>query len=119
MLTTRFASEASKHMAKAEIIELHHDGKLRCAQWHGGTHRPADGAGSGGEPPPIHSVRYCPVSSPIRRSSSAILTRHSPIRHDTTSRESFIPGVLLAIREVGTLRSSLMVGLEQLLFGVG
>jgi 4-hydroxy-tetrahydrodipicolinate reductase len=38
------------------------------------------------------------------------------IRHDTISRESFMPGVLLAIRRVGTLESSPTVGLESLLF---
>jgi 4-hydroxy-tetrahydrodipicolinate reductase len=38
------------------------------------------------------------------------------IRHDTIGRESFMPGVLLAIRRVGSLEESLLVGLEQLLF---
>ncbi len=38
------------------------------------------------------------------------------IRHDTISRESFMPGVLLAVRRVGTLESSPVVGLENLLF---
>ena len=37
------------------------------------------------------------------------------IRHDSTDRESFMPGVLLAIRRVGSLESSPVVGLEQLL----
>ena len=38
------------------------------------------------------------------------------IRHDSTDRESFMPGVLLAIRRVGELTESPVVGLEQLLF---
>ena len=38
------------------------------------------------------------------------------IRHDTISRESFMPGVLLAIRRVGGLERSPVVGLENLLF---
>ena len=38
------------------------------------------------------------------------------IRHDTIGRESFMPGVLLAIRRVGSLEQSPVVGLEQLLF---
>ncbi len=38
------------------------------------------------------------------------------IRHDTISRESFMPGVLLAIRRVGELETSPVVGLENLLF---
>ena len=35
------------------------------------------------------------------------------IRHDTIGRESFMPGVLLAIRRVGELQQSLVIGLEQ------
>ena len=38
------------------------------------------------------------------------------IRHDTISRESFMPGVLLAVRRVGTLPSRSSIGLENLLF---
>jgi 4-hydroxy-tetrahydrodipicolinate reductase len=38
------------------------------------------------------------------------------IRHDTINRESFMPGVLLAIRRVGTLSQSPLIGLENLLF---
>jgi 4-hydroxy-tetrahydrodipicolinate reductase len=38
------------------------------------------------------------------------------IRHDTTGREAFMPGVLLAIRRVGALERPLAVGLETLLF---
>ncbi len=38
------------------------------------------------------------------------------IRHDTIGRESFMPGVLLAVRRVGELPEPLTVGLESLLF---
>jgi len=37
------------------------------------------------------------------------------IRHDSISRESFMPGVLLAVRKVGTLERSPTIGLENLL----
>ena len=37
------------------------------------------------------------------------------IRHDSIDRESFMPGVLLAVRNVGTLAQSPVVGLEHLL----
>ena len=37
------------------------------------------------------------------------------VRHDSTDRESFMPGVLLAIRKVGSLDQRLTVGLENLL----
>jgi 4-hydroxy-tetrahydrodipicolinate reductase len=38
------------------------------------------------------------------------------IRHDSLDRQSFMPGVLLAVRRVGALQSSPVVGLEHLLF---
>jgi 4-hydroxy-tetrahydrodipicolinate reductase len=38
------------------------------------------------------------------------------IRHDSMNRESFMPGVLLAVRRVGELPESPLVGLEHLLF---
>jgi 4-hydroxy-tetrahydrodipicolinate reductase len=38
------------------------------------------------------------------------------IRHDSTDRTSFMPGVLLAVRRVGSLPTSPVVGLEALLF---
>jgi 4-hydroxy-tetrahydrodipicolinate reductase len=38
------------------------------------------------------------------------------IRHDTIGRESFMPGVLLAVRRVAGLEDSPVVGLEHLLF---
>ena len=38
------------------------------------------------------------------------------IRHDTISRESFMPGVLLAVRRVRALPEPIVVGLESLLF---
>ena len=38
------------------------------------------------------------------------------IRHDSIARESFMPGVLLAVRRVGELPEPLTVGLENLLF---
>jgi 4-hydroxy-tetrahydrodipicolinate reductase len=37
------------------------------------------------------------------------------IRHDTTSREAFVPGVLLALAKLPSLEPGLTVGLETLL----
>jgi 4-hydroxy-tetrahydrodipicolinate reductase len=37
------------------------------------------------------------------------------IRHDSFGRQSFMPGVLLAVRRVGTIKDSPLVGLEHLL----
>ena len=38
------------------------------------------------------------------------------LRHDSTARDSFMPGLLLAIRRVPTLERSPVIGLEHLLF---
>jgi len=115
VLMMRFAAEAAKHMAKAEIIELHHDGKLDAPS--GTAARTAElmAAASGHSPPPIHSVRLPGVvanQEVILGDVDQTLT----IRHDTIGRGSFMPGVLLAVRRVGSLSEPLVVGLESLLF---
>jgi 4-hydroxy-tetrahydrodipicolinate reductase len=111
----RFAAEAAKHMAKAEIVELHHDGKLDAPSGTAARTARLMADASGGDPPPIHSVRLPGVvanQEVILGDVGQTLT----IRHDTTGRESFMPGVLLAVRGVRELDSSPAVGLEQLLF---
>jgi 4-hydroxy-tetrahydrodipicolinate reductase len=116
VLMTSFAAQASKHMAKAEIVELHHDGKLDAPS--GTAARTAElmARASGGKPPPIHSVRL-PGLVAHQEVILGDVGQTLTIRHDTINRESFMPGVLLAIRAVGTLPSSPTVGLERLLFG--
>ncbi len=57
---------------------------------------------SGGEPPPIHSVRL-PGLVAHQEVILGDLAQTLTIRHDTIGRESFMPGVLLAVRRVGTL----------------
>jgi 4-hydroxy-tetrahydrodipicolinate reductase len=115
VLMTRFAAEAARHMQKAEIIELHHDGKLDAPS--GTAKRTAElmAAASGREPPPIHSVRL-PGLVANQEVILGDLAQTLTIRHDTIGRESFMPGVLLAVRRVGTLERSPIVGLEHLLF---
>ncbi len=115
VLMMRFAADASRHMAKAEIVELHHDGKLDAPS--GTAARTAElmAQASGGEPPPIHSVRL-PGLVAHQEVILGDVGQTLSIRHDTTGRESFMPGVLLAIRGVRTLESSPVVGLENLLF---
>ncbi len=115
VLMMRFAAEAAKHMEKAEIVELHHDGKLDAPS--GTAARTAElmARASGGSLPPIHSVRLPGVVADqevILGDVGQTLT----IRHATVSRESFMPGVLLAVRRVGRLERSPLVGLENLLF---
>jgi 4-hydroxy-tetrahydrodipicolinate reductase len=96
-------------MARAEIIELHHDGKLDAPS--GTAIRTA--ALMEGEVP-IHSVRL-PGLVAHQEVILGGLGETLTIRHDSLSRESFMPGVLLAVREVGR-RPGLTVGLEPLLF---
>jgi 4-hydroxy-tetrahydrodipicolinate reductase len=115
VLMMRFAEQAAIHMQKAEIIELHHDGKLDAPS--GTAARTAElmAAASGGPAPPIHSVRL-PGLVAHQEVILGDLGQTLTIRHDTINRESFMPGVLLAIRRVGELPSSPTVGLESLLF---
>ena len=114
VLMMRFAAEAAKHMAKAEIVELHHDRKLDKPS--GTAARTAElmAAASGKPPPPVHSVRL-----PGMVANQAVilgdLGQTLTIRHDTIDRVSFMPGVLLAVRKVGSLTESPVIGLEHLL----
>ena len=114
VLMMRFAVEASRHMKKAEIIELHREAKLDAPS--GTAARTADLIeGTGATRPPIHSVRL-PGLVAHQEVILGDVGQTLTIRHDSISRESFMPGVLLAVRRVGTLEPPLTVGLEQLLF---
>jgi 4-hydroxy-tetrahydrodipicolinate reductase len=114
VLMMRFAAEAAKHLAKAEIIELHHDRKLDKPS--GTAARTAElmAEASGKPTPPVHSVRLPGIvanQEVILGDVGQTLT----IRHDTIDRVCFMPGVLLAVRRVGSLAESPLVGLEHLL----
>jgi 4-hydroxy-tetrahydrodipicolinate reductase len=115
VLMMRFAAEAAAHMAKAEIVELHHDAKLDAPSGTAARTAKLMAGASGGPEPPIHSVRL-PGLVASQEVILGDLAQTLTIRHDTIGRESFMPGVLLAIRRVGTLERSPTVGLEQLLF---
>jgi 4-hydroxy-tetrahydrodipicolinate reductase len=115
VLMMRFAAEAARHMAKAEIVELHHDRKLDAPSGTAARTARLMAQASGGAEPPIHSVRL-PGLVAHQEVILGDLGQTLTIRHDTISRESFMPGVLLAVRRVGTLESSPTVGLENLLF---
>ncbi len=110
VLMMRFAAEASKHMAKAEIVELHHDRKLDKPS--GTAARTAEMMGGD---VPIHSVRL-PGLVAHQEVVLGDLGQTLTIRHDSLDRESFMPGVLLAVRNVGSLTESPVVGLEHLLW---
>jgi 4-hydroxy-tetrahydrodipicolinate reductase len=115
VLMMRFAQEAARHMARAEIVELHHDRKLDAPS--GTAARTASlmqEAAPGLGEVPIHSVRLPGLvahQAVILGDVGQTLT----IRHDSLDRESFMPGVLLAIRRVGELAESPVIGLEKLL----
>jgi len=109
VLMMRFAEEAHRYLPAAEIIELHADSKRDAPS---GTSL-ATAARMGGEVP-IHSVRLPGLvahQEVILGGPGETLT----IRHDTSSREAFVPGVLLAARRVRDLPPGLTLGLEALL----
>ncbi|HLM08827.1 MAG TPA: 4-hydroxy-tetrahydrodipicolinate reductase [Thermoleophilaceae bacterium] len=114
VLMMQFAVRAAAHMPDCEIVELHHHGKLDAPS--GTAKRTAelvrDAGGDVHEP--IHSVRLPGLvahQEVIFGGPGQTLT----IRHDSVDRDSFMPGVLLAIRRVGELDRSPTVGLENLL----
>jgi 4-hydroxy-tetrahydrodipicolinate reductase len=115
ILMMRFAAEAARHMPKAEIIELHHDEKLDAPSGTAARTAQLMAAASGGAEPPIHSVRL-PGLVAHQEVIFGDVGQTLSIRHDTIGRESFMPGVLLAVRAVGTLERSPVIGLESLLF---
>ncbi len=133
VLMMRLAEIAAAHFVAAEVIELHHDAKVdapsgtalataqriatvnphRHRSEHGTESLPGSrGADAGGVT--VHSVRLPGLvahQEVVLGNPGELLT----IRHDTTDRTSFMPGVLLAIRRVGELESAVSVGLEELL----
>jgi 4-hydroxy-tetrahydrodipicolinate reductase len=133
VLMMLFAAQAARHLPEVEIIELHHNGKLdapsgtavKTAQMiletRGGDRvaRPAEevkvAGARGGDMDGIriHSVRlpgYVAHQEVIFGGLGQTLT----IRHDSTDRASFMPGVLLAVKKVRSYRQ-LIYGLENLL----
>ena len=129
VLLMQLAAQAARHLPDVEIIELHHDGKvdapsgtaLRTAHLiaeartgeavAGGADQPARGLAVDGIA--VHSVRLPGLVASqevVFGGPGQTLT----IRHDSLDRSSFMPGILLAIRNVAT-RPGLTVGLESLL----
>jgi 4-hydroxy-tetrahydrodipicolinate reductase len=116
VLMMRFAAEAARHLAAAEIIELHNEGKLdRPSGTAARTAQLMSAAACSCMEVPIHSVRL-PGLVAHQEVILGDVGQTLTIRHDSLARESFMPGVLLAIRRVGALPHSPLVGLEHLLF---
>ena len=114
VLMMKASQLAAAHMPECEIVELHHDRKLDApsgtAKWTAELIREA----GGNVHEPIHSVRL-PGLVAHQEVIFGGLGQTLSIRHDSISRDSFMPGVLLAIRKVGSLDRSPVVGLENLL----
>jgi 4-hydroxy-tetrahydrodipicolinate reductase len=109
VLMVRFAAEAVRYLPRAEIVELHHEGKRDAPS---GTAK-ATAAAMGGNVP-IHSVRLPGLvahQEVLLGGQGQLLT----IRHDAFSREAYVPGVLLALASLRDLPPGLTVGLERLL----
>ena len=109
VLMMRFAEEAAKVFPRAEIVELHAETKRDAPS---GTARAT--AARMGTSPRIHSVRLPGLvahQEVVLGGAGETLT----IRHDTTSREAFVPGVLRALEKVPDLPAGLTVGLDALL----
>jgi 4-hydroxy-tetrahydrodipicolinate reductase len=109
VLMMRFAREAAAHFPRAEIVELHNEAKKDAPS---GTAR-ATAELVGGDPR-IHSVRLPGLvahQEVIFGAEGQLLT----IRHDTTGRESFADGVMLALEKLPELPPGLTVGLDMLL----
>ena len=109
VLMMRFAKEAAALMPRAEIVELHNEAKKDAPS---GTAKAT--AELLGNDPAIHSVRLPGLvahQEVLFGGEGQLLT----IRHDTFSREAFVPGVLLALDKLPELPPGLTVGLETLL----
>lgn len=135
VLMMRFAAQAARFFESVEVVELHHPGKAdapsgtarrtaelvaeaRAAAGLGpqpdATATALDGArGAGVEGVPVHAVRLRGLvahQEVLFGTAGETFT----LRHDSYDRESFMPGVLLAAREVAS-RPGLTVGLDELL----
>jgi 4-hydroxy-tetrahydrodipicolinate reductase len=109
VLMMRFAAEAARHLPRAEIVELHAETKLDAPS---GTAKATAALLPGN--PAIHSVRLPGLvahQEVLLGGLGQVLT----IRHDTISREAFVPGVLLALEKLPTLPPGLTLGLDALL----
>ena len=136
VLMMRFASEAARYYEWAEIIERHHEKKidapsgtaLRTAELMAAERRAVGGSfqqvageveklasARGGE---FQGIRIHSVRSPGHLAHQEVvlggLGETLTIRHDSTARTSFMPGVMLAIRRIPDAHG-LLVGLEHLL----
>jgi 4-hydroxy-tetrahydrodipicolinate reductase len=101
-------------MPEVEIIELHHDKKLDAPSGTAARTRDMINEAGGHVHEPIHSIRLPGLvahQEVILGGEGQTLS----IRHDSIDRTSFMPGVLLAVRGVGSLGDRYTIGLEAVL----
>ncbi len=114
VLMMRFAAEAARQMPECEIVELHHERKVDAPSGTAKLTAELIAEAGGNVHQPIHSIRLPGLvahQEVIFGGEGQTLT----IRHDSIDRRSFMPGVLLAVREVADLPERVTVGLERLL----
>jgi len=124
VLMMRFAELAAPHFESAEIVEMHHHDKpdapsgtalhtaARMASR--GTEIVAGSLGGDVEGIPVHSLRLH-GSVAHQEVIFGTVGQYLTLRHDTTDYECFAPGIILSLREIGSLDSGVTVGLESLL----
>lgn len=114
VLMMELAQRVAEHMPECEIVELHHDRKRDAPSGTAARTAALVAAAGGNVHEPIHSVRlpgHVAHHEVVFGGEGQTLT----IRHDSTDRRSFMPGVLLACRRVAELPERFTVGLEALL----
>jgi 4-hydroxy-tetrahydrodipicolinate reductase len=133
VLMMRFATEAARFMPHVEIIELHHDNKLDAPSGTAMRTAALVSSARGGDPKVpgrdseveegargavVEGVHVHSVRLPGLVAHQEVLFGDQgqtlSIRHDSIDRSSFMPGVVLAVREAAT-REGLIIGLEELM----
>ena len=114
VLLMTLSQQVARYMPECEIIELHHPAKLDAPS---GTARRTEeliAEAGGNVHQPIHSLRLPGLvahQEVVFGGEGQTLS----IRHGSIDRSSFMPGVVLAVREVGSLPDPFTVGLENLI----
>jgi 4-hydroxy-tetrahydrodipicolinate reductase len=114
VLLMTLSRQVAEHMPECEIIELHHPAKLDTPSGTAKRTEQLITEAGGNVHRPIHSLRLPGLvahQEVVFGGEGQTLS----IRHDSIDRSSFMPGVVLAIRKVGTLPDPFTVGLENLL----
>ena len=114
VLLMTLSQQVAEHMPECEITELHHDRKVDAPSGTAKRTEELISEAGGNVHQPIHSVRL-----PGLVAHQEVLFggegQTLSIRHDSIDRSSFMPGVVLAVREVGGLADPFTIGLEKLL----